>query len=64
MCANGIGEDLPLSDFYTNVRAHRIYDGADAVHKMLIAREVFDDVDPAEVEELSRFGEPNTRPRE
>ena len=65
MCgANGVGEDLPLSDFYTNIRAYRIYDGADEVHKMLVAREAFGDVDPSEVEEISRFGEPNTHPRE
>lgn len=62
--ANGIGEDLPLSDFYTNVRAFRIYDGPDATHKTLIAREMFEDVDPKEVELISRFGEPNTWPSE
>lgn len=65
MCgANGVGEDLPLSDFYTNVRAFRIYDGADAVFKTVIAREAFEDVDPSEVEPISRFGEPNTWPSE
>lgn len=62
--ANGIGEDLPLSDFYTNVRAFRIYDGADAVHKKQIARDLFDDVDSSEVEPISRFGQPNTWPSE
>jgi len=62
--ANGIGGDLPLSDFYTNVRGYRIYDGADAVHKTVVARAAFDDADPEELEPLSRFGEPNTHPRE
>lgn len=62
--ANGIGEDLPLSDFYRNVRAYRIYDGADAVHRTVVARAAFDDVDPGELEPLSRFGEPNTHPGE
>jgi acyl-CoA dehydrogenase len=64
--ANGIGEDLPLSNFYTNVRAYRIYDGPDAVHKKVIAREAFDDeqIDESEVEQISRFGHPNTWPSE
>lgn len=64
--ANGIGEDLPLSDFYTNVRAYRIYDGPDAVHKLQIARRAFDDddIDPREIDTISRFGAPNTEPRE
>ena len=29
---NGIGKDLPLADFYENVRAFRIVDGADELH--------------------------------
>lgn len=64
--ANGIGEDLPLSDFYTNVRAYRIYDGADAVHREMIARAALDEreIDPRELDPVSRFGEPNSRPRE
>ncbi|MEF8842450.1 MAG: acyl-CoA dehydrogenase family protein [Haloarculaceae archaeon] len=62
--ANGIGGDLPLSDFYTNVRAYRIYDGADAVHREVVARDAFEDVDPGTIDDVSRFGEPNTHPRE
>jgi acyl-CoA dehydrogenase len=62
--ANGIGEDLPLSDFHTNVRAYRIYDGAYVVHRMQVARAAFDEVNPSAVEPISRFGEPNSEPRE
>ncbi|MEF8808681.1 acyl-CoA dehydrogenase family protein [Natronomonas sp.] len=62
--ANGIGEDLPLSDFYTNIRAFRIYDGPDATHQKLIARELFRDIDSSEVDAISRFGDPNTWPSE
>lgn len=56
---NGIGKDLPLADFYESVRAFRIVDGADEVHLRTIARELFDEVDSAELEVLTRFGEPN-----
>ena len=52
---NGIGKDLPLADFYENVRAFRIVDGADEVHRRVIAREAFSDVDPTELESLTRF---------
>ncbi|NEU57787.1 acyl-CoA dehydrogenase family protein [Halorussus sp. MSC15.2] len=54
---NGIGKDLPLADFYENVRQFRIIDGADEVHKRVIARDAFEDTDPSEVEHLLRFGE-------
>jgi acyl-CoA dehydrogenase len=55
---NGIGKDLPLADFYENVRAFRIVDGADEVHKRSIAKRVFDDdaVDDSELENLTRYG--------
>jgi acyl-CoA dehydrogenase len=53
--ANGIGKDLPLADFYENVRQFRIIDGADEVHKRVIAREAFSDVDPSEIEHLTRY---------
>lgn len=53
--ANGIGKDLPLADFYEDVRAFRIIDGADEVHKRVIARWAFEDVDPSEVEHLARY---------
>ncbi|MCT9097930.1 acyl-CoA dehydrogenase family protein [Haloarchaeobius sp. HME9146] len=56
---NGIGKDLPLADFYEDVRAFRIIDGADEVHKRVIAREAFSDVDESELDVLTRFGEPN-----
>jgi len=54
---NGIGKDLPLADFYENVRAFRIVDGADEVHKRVIARNAFEDVDDSEVEHLTRYDE-------
>jgi len=53
--ANGIAKDLPLAEFYQNVRQFRIIDGADEVHKRTIAREAFADVDPAELEPVVRF---------
>ena len=56
--ANGIGKDLPVSDFYEAVRKFRIVDGADEVHKRVIARHAFDDVADEELEPLTRFGSP------
>ncbi len=52
---NGISKDLPLSDFYEDVRAFRIVDGADEVHRRVIAREAFDDPDASEVEHVLEF---------
>ncbi|MGA9399980.1 acyl-CoA dehydrogenase family protein [Haladaptatus sp.] len=52
---NGIGKDLPLADFYESVRQFRIVDGADEVHKRVIARDAFSDLDPSEVEHLVRY---------
>ncbi|MEF8774371.1 MAG: acyl-CoA dehydrogenase family protein [Halobacteriales archaeon] len=58
MCGgSGISKDLPLADFYKDVRAFRIVDGADEVHKRVIAREAFEDVDESELENVARFGE-------
>ncbi|MFC6719270.1 acyl-CoA dehydrogenase family protein [Natrialbaceae archaeon GCM10025810] len=54
---NGIGKDLPIAHFYENVRAFRIVDGADEVHRRSIARWAFDDVDETEVENALRFDE-------
>jgi len=54
---NGIGKDLPIADFYEAVRAFRIVDGADEVHKRVIARNAFEDVDESELEPLTRYGE-------
>jgi acyl-CoA dehydrogenase len=34
----GISEDIPISQFFREARAFRIYDGANEVHKMSIAR--------------------------
>lgn len=36
----GISRDLPLSTWYENARAFRIYDGASEVHRMVMARHV------------------------
>jgi acyl-CoA dehydrogenase len=38
--AAGVTEDLPLSMFYRQARLARIYDGADEVHKMVVARRI------------------------
>jgi len=54
---NGIARDLPLADFYEAVRPFRIVDGADEVHKRTVAREAFADVDEAELDPVTRFGE-------
>jgi acyl-CoA dehydrogenase len=55
--ANGIGRDLPLADFYEEVRQFRIVDGADEVHKRVIAREAFDEegIDPTQLANLTRY---------
>ncbi|KTG10733.1 acyl-CoA dehydrogenase [Haloprofundus marisrubri] len=58
MCgANAVGEDLPLADFYQNVRQFRFVDGADEVHKRVIARDAFSEVDDSELENIARYGE-------
>jgi len=56
---NGIGKDLPLADFYENVRAFRIVDGADEVHLRSIAKRAFDEseIHPEEIEHITRFGD-------
>ncbi|MBF6595241.1 MAG: acyl-CoA dehydrogenase family protein [Thermaceae bacterium] len=36
----GMSDDLPLSFFYRHERAARIYDGADEVHKTVVARSI------------------------
>ena len=54
---NGIAKDLPISDFYESVRQFRIIDGADEVHKRTIARDAFADVDPEELDPITRYGE-------
>ncbi|WP_136716984.1 acyl-CoA dehydrogenase family protein [Halorientalis salina] len=54
---NGIAKDLPVADFYEDIRQFRIVDGADEVHKRTIAREAFADVDESELQQVTRFGE-------
>lgn len=54
---NGIGKDLPIADFYENVRQFRLVDGADEVHKRVIARESFEEVDAKEIEGITRYRE-------
>jgi acyl-CoA dehydrogenase len=51
----GISRHLPLADFYEAVRAFRIVDGADEVHKRSIARAAFEDVPEGELEALPRY---------
>ena len=53
--ANGIGKDLPIADFYENVRQFRFVDGADEVHKRVIARDSFSDVDESELTNVTRY---------
>lgn len=54
----GISKDLPLADFYENVRQFRIIDGADEVHKRTVARDIVDDPPTNELGALTRFGSP------
>ncbi|PSQ15864.1 acyl-CoA dehydrogenase [Halobacteriales archaeon QS_8_69_26] len=53
----GISKDLPLADFYENVRQFRIFDGPDEVHLRSIAREFLQDPPTGELANLPRFGE-------
>jgi acyl-CoA dehydrogenase len=39
--ALGVSEDTPLSHFYRDIRPFRIYDGANEVHRMALARRIF-----------------------
>ena len=56
--ANGIGMDLPLAEFYQDVRIIRIADGPDEVQQRVIARDAFENVDEREVEHVSRYMDP------
>jgi acyl-CoA dehydrogenase len=56
---NGIAKDLPLAHFYEQVRAFRIFDGPDEVHRRSIARESFEDLAPEELDNVLQFGEPH-----
>lgn len=53
--ANGLGKDLPIADFYQNVRQFRFVDGADEVHKRVIARDAFKDINSSELQNITRF---------
>ncbi|ELY37758.1 acyl-CoA dehydrogenase family protein [Natronorubrum tibetense] len=53
--ASGIGKDLPIADFYENVRQFRIVDGPDEVHKRVIARDAYEDIDMDELGPLPTF---------
>jgi len=53
---SGISRDLPLADFYESVRAFRIVDGADEVHRRTVARDAFDeDLEDPALANLPRF---------
>jgi acyl-CoA dehydrogenase len=53
--ANAIGKDLPLADFYENVRQFRFVDGADEVHKRVIARDAYSRVNLDEIVNITRY---------
>jgi alkylation response protein AidB-like acyl-CoA dehydrogenase len=36
----GVTDDTPLAEMYRMARGARIYDGADEVHKMVVARRI------------------------
>lgn len=58
MCGGGgISKDLPIADFYESVRAFRLVDGADEVHKRTLARAAFEDVATEELTNLPEFGQ-------
>ena len=58
MCGgSGISKDLPIADFYESVRAFRLVDGADEVHKRTLARAAFEDVATEELTNLPEFGQ-------
>lgn len=42
--AAGISADLPLERMYRDARGARLYDGPDEVHRMLVARELLNDL--------------------
>lgn len=42
--AAGVSGDLPLESMYRNARTARLYDGPDEVHRMLVARDLLDDL--------------------
>jgi acyl-CoA dehydrogenase len=52
---NGIAKDLPVADFYENVRPFRIFDGPDEVHMRTIARNAFEDIHEEELKNVTRY---------
>jgi acyl-CoA dehydrogenase len=52
---SGISKDLPVAHFYEAVRPFRIVDGADEVHRRTIARDAFEDVYDADMENVVTF---------
>jgi acyl-CoA dehydrogenase len=57
---NGIAKDLPIAHFYEDVRAFRVFDGPDEVHRRTIARDAFEDLAPEELENALHFGDPHS----
>jgi acyl-CoA dehydrogenase len=53
--ASGVGKDLPIADFYENVRQFRLVDGPDEVHERVIARAAYEGVDGSELDRLPTF---------
>jgi acyl-CoA dehydrogenase len=47
--ALGYSTDLPLEAMYRHARAARLYDGADEVHRVTVARKILKDYQPTEV---------------
>ena len=54
---HGISKYTPIAHFYENVRAFRIVDGADEVHRRTIARDAFEEIKEEELEPTLTFDE-------
>jgi acyl-CoA dehydrogenase len=50
-----MSRDLPLADFYASVRQFRIVDGADEVHKRVVARDAFEGASDPVLENLPEY---------
>jgi acyl-CoA dehydrogenase len=55
--ASGVGKDLPLAEFYEEIRQFRIVDGPDEVHRRVVARDAFEEAEAAadELDVLPRY---------
>jgi acyl-CoA dehydrogenase len=51
----GMSYDLPIADFYKSVRQFRLVDGADEVHRRVVAREAFSDATDPVIENVPTF---------